>query len=412
MVAPTQLQSSDKALTSLFEQYSVDPSMQMGIRLSKALIARGHAAEALQITDYSLSLEPTNTEGRIQRAAALIELSRAKAAFVELQRIIALNSSHAKAIRMLGQVYVDLGYPERAANLLRKRMSQAASEQRTEGNQSSKNENVPAVRSNRIQVPTIKSNAGRAEIPVIGDLFASLTNDLGLGGFPTDFAHEGSQVEVTQVVRARIRQKPTNKEDELTSLAGPIVDRSRPERADSSTTGSTPGTIRPSTPYDIVTSTELHHTWDEDDNIKDNPFKISPITGQIQLAEENPTLEETFPRLPSSNILDSDSARTSNGEGTKPPDFLSTGPTPAGTTKAPYLKRFVKGTPVRPESDSYKDTQLHDAPQKTKVSYLFSVIMIVLAFALGMLVASSNEKPEKPPTSVEDNTPSKALKKK
>jgi hypothetical protein len=269
-------------------------------------------------------------------------------------------------------------------------------------------------RSARIQVPFIQSNA--AGVPVIGDLFTSLTNDLGLGGFPTDFATETSKVEVTQVVRNRVRQKVEQKANELTSLAGPIVDRSRPEQS-SGGTGSRPGTVRPSTAYDMVTSPELHHTWDEDeaDLLKENPFKISPIDGEMAPIEDTNTVEEPIPSLHSSNILKRDERKITAPQNEEPrqPEIPSADP----REQEAYLKRFVRGTPVkaRTESASFKDTQVHDTPSPTSRKARSTVmlgLLILVAFGLGMLVASSNEMSNQTPKSEEQSAPSKALKNK
>jgi len=414
VAAPTHLQSADKALTSLFEKYSSDPSMEMGVRLSKALIARGHAAEALQITDYSLSLEPASTEGRIHRAAALIELSRPKAAFVELQRILAIEPSHGKATRMLGQVYVDLGHPERAAKLLRKRISDLG------GNSQSQEVQKPTLQepSTRVQVPSVVSKADTAQtvddsVPVIGDLFASLTNDLGLGGFPTDFASESSNVEVTQVVRARISPKQMGPQTELTSLAGPIVDRSR-TGSDSRSPLPRHESNRPSTAYEIVTSPELHHTWDEDNLAKDSPFKISPITQDGGFQDQGDTIEEPLPNMNSvskTNAVQRQQTTPDEEHIDTPPDFLSMNTDPEAKVAAPYLKRFEKGSPAtneRPESSSFKETQVHanaHTASRGRFSLTLSIIIALLAFGLGMLVASSNQNTQNTKTPTEDSTP-------
>ena len=395
MSAPANIQSSDQTLSSLFQQYRIDPNISISIKLSKALIARGHAAEALQVTEYSLSSDPLDTEGRIQRAAALLELSRTKAAYVELQRILAISPRHSKAVRMLGRVFVDLGFPERAAELLKKKISAASQEPQASNEGSS-----------RVHVPAIHTKTEAAKKPVIGDLFASLTNDLGLGGFPTDFASETSRVEVTQVVRTRKKSAKLSSGDELSSLVGPIIDQSRPEIQISDESAPTPTHSKPATAYDMVTSTELSHTWDEDDEIKDLPFKVSPSNGELQLTDEQQTVEEPIPRLPSSNLL---RPATDDSQATQEAPAVSAKLNPEispGTAEAaPYLKRFARSNPGVTTNSPFEEaaedevrTDLKYSPQRLRIPTFVSFILLVLAFALGMFVASYNKNSETPVT--------------
>ena len=390
MSAPANIQSSDQTLSSLFQQYRADPNIAISIKLSKALIARGHAAEALQVTEYSLSSDPLDTEGRIQRAAALLELSRTKAAYVELQRILAISPTHSKAVRMLGKVFVDLGFPERAAELLKKKMNAASQQAQASTDGSS-----------RVQVPSIRAKNDAEQKPVIGDLFASLTNDLGLGGFPTDFASETSRVEVTQVVRTRKKKTKLSSGDELSSLVGPIVDQSRTELL-SDESSQTPTQNKPATAYDMVTSTELSHTWDEDDEIKDMPFKVSPSTGELQLIEDQQTVEEPIPRLPSSNLLRSTPGDEQATQEAPAVSLRATSPLPRDNTEeAPYLKRFSRSSPGSPASTELNDdkemkTELKAAPKPRRIPAFLSFILLILAFGLGMFVASYNKSPQQP----------------
>src|SRR5688572_847536 len=112
---------ADEALKSLVSRFKDAPGSPAFTELAAALLARGHAAEALRIAEHGLQIVPTSVDGRIERAAALLALGRPRVAFVELKRALAINPTHRRAMRLLGKVYVDAGSPHRAAELLAQR---------------------------------------------------------------------------------------------------------------------------------------------------------------------------------------------------------------------------------------------------------------------------------------------------
>src|SRR5688572_13480802 len=113
---------ADEALKSLVSRFKDAPGSPAFTELAAALLARGHAAEALRIAEHGLQLVPVSVEGRIERAAALLALGRPRVAFVELKRALAINPTNRRAMRLLGKVYVDAGTPGKAAELLAMRL--------------------------------------------------------------------------------------------------------------------------------------------------------------------------------------------------------------------------------------------------------------------------------------------------
>src|SRR5688572_11929873 len=112
---------ADEALKSLVARFKEAPGSPVFTELAAALLARGHAAEALRIAEHGLQLVPLSVDGRIERAAALLAMGRPRVAFVELKRALAINPTNRRAMRLLGKVYVDAGAPTKAAELLAQR---------------------------------------------------------------------------------------------------------------------------------------------------------------------------------------------------------------------------------------------------------------------------------------------------
>ena len=66
---------SDEALRSSMSRFRADPrGARPFVELAAALVARGHAAEALRVADHGLEAHPESVEGRTERAAALLAL--------------------------------------------------------------------------------------------------------------------------------------------------------------------------------------------------------------------------------------------------------------------------------------------------------------------------------------------------
>lgn len=126
MASPAEIPHADEALKSLVLRFREAPGSAAFTELAAALLARGHAAEALRIAEHGLQLLPGDVEGRIERAAALLALGRPRVAFVELKRALAINATNRRAMRLLGKVYVDAGAPTRAAELLAQRFAKNA----------------------------------------------------------------------------------------------------------------------------------------------------------------------------------------------------------------------------------------------------------------------------------------------
>ena len=84
MSSPAEIPHADEALKSLVSRFKASPS-EAFVELSAALLARGHASEALRVAEHGLQLAPTNVEGRIERAAAQLAMGRPRIAYVELR---------------------------------------------------------------------------------------------------------------------------------------------------------------------------------------------------------------------------------------------------------------------------------------------------------------------------------------
>lgn len=179
---------ADEALKAAAARFKKAPESDACAELAALLLARGHASEALRVAEHGLQLSPILVNARIERAAALLALGRPRVAYVELLRALAIEPENRRALRHLGTAYMDAGAPGKAAELLRRRS--------------------PAPLS-------------------LPDFFASLTGDLGLAS-PLEESPLRS-VEITHVVRPRLRQLGPRAASELTSIEGPIVDTSRAE---------------------------------------------------------------------------------------------------------------------------------------------------------------------------------------
>ncbi|MBI4820145.1 MAG: hypothetical protein HY791_27970 [Deltaproteobacteria bacterium] len=122
MGSHSEVALADEALKALFDRFKANQSSELSRELSEALLARGHANEALHVTELGIQSKPDDPEVRIQRAAALIALGRPRVAYVELLRALAIEPHHHRGMRLLGRVFVEAGAPERAAKLLAKRL--------------------------------------------------------------------------------------------------------------------------------------------------------------------------------------------------------------------------------------------------------------------------------------------------
>jgi hypothetical protein len=281
--AEAQLAQTDEALRALVQRFKDDPASGAFEDLAEALLARGHAAEALQIAEHGLMMAPAHVGGRIQRAAALLALGRTRVAYVELLRALAIEPANRRGMRLLGKVYVDAGFPERAAALLARRHEQASPtiDARPLAEQERTDHEKPLPAENE------DTDGEAADIP---GLFASLTKDLGLGNAEPI----ATRIEVTQVMRIR-RGERDRGEDELSSIEGPIVDTTQPGKLELES----PEAPQPAGAFlfDVVTSPELSGLGAAEDEPLFNeamPFAVKPVAAreEVQNTVDEVTLND------------------------------------------------------------------------------------------------------------------------
>lgn len=275
MIAPSDIPGADETLKALFTRFRAAPGSEAFEELAEALLARGHANEALQISEHGLQRLPTHVGGRIQRAAALLALGRPRVAYVELLRAVALEPTNAKALRLLGKVYVEAGAPDRAAKLLAQRHQAATQARQKEAPPPP----IPAApvpadeeldETRRIEIPedlgarlTPPLSPRSSEAPTlapalsappaptdVADLFAELTKDLGL----KPERSVSTKVEVTQVIRLKQQPRPR---PHLSTIHGPIVDTTQPGDLEIDSSGPLEPietTKTPASLFEVVTS--------------------------------------------------------------------------------------------------------------------------------------------------------------
>lgn len=333
---------ADEALKSLVARFKDAPGSPAFTELAAALLARGHAAEALRIAEHGLQIVPLSVDGRIERAAALLALGRPRVAFVELKRALAINPTNRRAMRLLGKVYVDAGTPGKAAELLAQRFKSgdkdADEETETEGDHEPTHvthsplpmndreraafdthpatPTVPAredtaplpkkpVREDRSAktTPTPPKGAPAASVPIpqggaIPDLFSDLTRDLGLSGPAPERAP--SRVEVTQIIRRKPKEPRPRSPSELATIEGPIVDTTQPGQI-TEVTGdlfapAMGATNEPPPLFDAVTSPRLQLTpfgLDDEPLFQEHmPFAVRPVANDAM--ESGSDLRETL----------------------------------------------------------------------------------------------------------------------
>jgi hypothetical protein len=280
--APAEIPHADAVIKSLFDRFKEDPKSAVFGDLAEALLARGHATEALSIAELGLQYTPTSVLGRVLRASALLALARPKVAYLELLRALALDPHHQRALALLGRVYKESGKPAKAAALLAKRSAHAEFQENSESAEAVTN--VEFLSTTEMSPTGDASSSERTPIP---ELFASLTHDLGLKNNaevpPSDFRPARRRVEVTQIIRTKglVRRQRT---DELSAIDGPIVDTSQPRRIESSPGA---GPKKPASAFDVATSPEFHITIDEGQLLEGTPFAVKGVAG---LSEDTDTV--------------------------------------------------------------------------------------------------------------------------
>ena len=205
---------ADEALKALISRFEGAPESSAFVELAQALLARGHAAEALRIAEHGLQHLPDSADGRVERAAALLALSRPRVAYVELRRALAIDANHRRALRLLGRAYKDAGAPGRAAELLARRLGS------TDAGASPMAFPPPDSTVPDAPIP------GEPAKPISPNLFSNLTIDLGLGSAVPEVSQR--RVEITQVIRRRATPRRPRSASELAAIDGPIVDSTQP----------------------------------------------------------------------------------------------------------------------------------------------------------------------------------------
>ncbi|MBI2378051.1 MAG: hypothetical protein HYV07_28880 [Deltaproteobacteria bacterium] len=345
MGSHSEVALADEALKGLFDRFKANQTSELSRELSEALLARGHANEALHVTELGIQAKADDPEIRIQRAAALLALGRPRVAYVELLRALAIEPTHHRGMRLLGRVFVEAGAPERAAKLLARRLAAKAQEPNadrvrvqveTEGPRPEarpepripvelesqkpkpetpktdkpktkleppKLERPPPVNDlleaatvpeklAAPRVPKMELSIDRsADISPVSQLFAELTSDLGLT--PADPVK--SRVQVTQVVRTRKRGEEDTARS-LSSIDGPIVDRTQPGELeiDRDAPGLPPMPPAPATLFDVVTSPQFSISNIDDEPLfnESMPFEVRPVESKL---EDNDTIEDALP---------------------------------------------------------------------------------------------------------------------
>lgn len=317
-----EIPQQDEVLKTLVGRFKDAPSSEAFVELASALLARGHAAEALSVADHGLMLVPTHIDGRVQRAAALLALGRPRVAYVELQRALAIAPGHRRTMRLLGRAFVDAGAPGRAAELLARRSA----------------EPNPTDGPSQDLIIKSPSETDRTELPA---MFSDLTRDLGLGAV---IPGATLQVEVTQIMRRRRLPRPPRSKSELETFDGPIVDTTQPQPVDRSGDLDASGPERDTDPK--IEGADLGFAMDDEPLFQEHlPFDVRPVPSESS--------STTQPRLPRS---------AEAPEGRRIPHPRD--PTLPLTKPRPSAARTASPTRVRP---AYPEAKLAKEPPPLEV---------------------------------------------
>ncbi len=372
MRAEAHIPQADEALRALFTRFKEDPGSAAFEELADALLARGHASEAQIVAEHGLQLDPLNANGHVHRAAAMLALGRARVAYVELVRALAIQPHHPRGMRLLGQVFKDAGLPERAAALLAQRHLGAPTRAPSTVDARPLYEPLPAPKPLpavnetpatgasvlKTSVPAAPRglppiSAGKPSSPAKGlmsvessteiqDLFASLTKDLGLGGSE----QLASRVEVTQVMRLRRMPQEEPREAELSSIDGPIVEATQPGQLQYDEAAPPPADFL----FDVVTTPQLSGLGPDEPLFNDVQPLARPADDADTVNEDAPpvldmgTLQAAIQTEASRKQTDDNPLARRPGEdddlfGDVAKSMFAGGAEPA-TREIPYLKRF------------------------------------------------------------------------
>ena len=376
--------------------------------LAAALLARGHAAEALRIAEHGLQLVPDNVDSRVERAAALLAMGRPRVAYVELRRALAISKTHRRAGRLLGQAFRDAGHPGRAAKLLARR-SIGEEDFAEETKPAIPVQKPPSAKTERIQRSKLhKSDAdevtesklsgdpksawdvrpkGKGAIPA--ELFQDLTKDLGLGAAVPEGPPR--RVEVTQIIRRKGLPRPPRSASELAAIDGPIVDTTQPGQiVETQQIDPAPATgpREPAPLFGAATEQLALSSFALDDEPlfqEDMPFQVRPVdadqggdTGDLQQTVDEPASPPGQSGPPG------------------PPGQLGAGP-PAWASEAPTTQarpELPKGLQTSPEaiSTSGADTVVDEVEEQGPLEELPPAVVPQLTPA-----PAAKTKPSAPP---------------
>jgi hypothetical protein len=314
--SPAEIPHADEALKSLVTRFKASPA-EAFIELSAALLARGHASEALRVAEHGLQIAPTSVEGRIERAASLLAMGRPRVAYVELRRALAIDPSHRRAMRLLGKAFVESGAPSRAADLLAKRSMHDDTDE-TKPEKPPTPPPAPPPKSKFLPPPadTKPLPAAKSTPPgpppreqSIPDLFSALTKDLGLGGAVPETPVR--RVEVTQIIRRKGPARGPRSPSELAAIDGPIVDTTQPGHIEAQNVDEIDAIAPPiAAPlFDRATTDQFHmagFALGEDEPLfqDDMPFEVRPVDAD-EPASRAPTVPTGKPPAARPKIDDS-----------------------------------------------------------------------------------------------------------
>ncbi len=367
--SPAEIPHADEALKALVVRFKEAPGSSACTELASALLARGHASEALRVAEHGLQLVPDQVDGRVERAAALLALGRPRVAYVELRRALAIDPTHRRGMRLLGKTYRDAGAPGRAAALLAKRSMDPDYEAPPPPKPAKKKaewRQRPAIDADT--TAPLPSNAG-----AIPELFSALTKDLGLGAaVPETTAPR--RVEVTQIIRRKGLMRPPRSASELAEIDGPIVDTTQPGHileSDLDELAQEVTTREPAPLFSAASSAGLNAFALDDEPLfqEDMPFAVRPVDASTDIEPvfdddpvDAPTDQVHLPLGDKAETKPGDTLVDHLEEGTDAVESLAPAPTsPLVPEGEPNVRRFVAGKEKSRSADDARATG--DAPR-------------------------------------------------
>ncbi len=386
MASTAEIPQQDEALKALIARFRDNPGPGEFTELAVALLARGHSSEALRISEHGIALAPTNVEGRVQRAAALLALGRSRVAYVELQRVLALDPNHRRAMRFLGKVFVEAGAPSRAAALLKSRSLTPES----------KNDQPPLDADPSQTEPKSKDDA-------LPELLTTLTKDLGLSSNPP--AAPLRSVEVTQVIRRKKIPGLPQRQGELATIDEPIVDTTQPGRVYEAILESpAPGFKEPAPLFGMGgLSAETLALGDEPLFQDPGPASVKPLDGfeseDLEPTHQGLAQDATIVSPPEGPAPSGDPPQKPQPSAAPPSGDLKTSPSPS------EVVQFTPTTPLAPTkevpaafgtseaiSPGSEGLQVVDAPKNALHVFLaIATVIAILGYIAALLWISGDQ---------------------